>query len=112
MQCPDPRSFVLYVSIGIAHVLTCMVDSEASRNVLSKAIYRLKNLPPLQLFEGKVWFGNQVQASPEEVVTVMVYIEGHQVPTEFLVVKTTEAVMMFKPKVILGLPFLATTRAK
>lgn len=83
----DQGTFVLPVAIGVAQVLTCLIDTGAGRNVLPESIYKKANLPPLKPFKGELWYGDQVRIKPEGIVNTEVRINGYPIPMEFVVVK-------------------------
>ena len=80
------------------------------RNVMPEFIHNtLKGCPRRRHF-GSTWFGNQAPADPMGWISAKIWVSGFPIETNFLVLRGTLSQRPI-PKIILGRPFLATTKA-
>jgi hypothetical protein len=107
----DPRVPTIHCSINQLNFQKTFCDTRSSVNIMAKVTYKLifgkEPLHPtyvqLQMADQTFWFLEGIAKD------VMVKIQDHYVPTDFMVLDMGEEEI--DPPIVLGRPFINTTRA-
>ncbi|PIN20442.1 hypothetical protein CDL12_06873 [Handroanthus impetiginosus] len=112
-KCKDPGMFSIPCKIGSIRIEKAMCDLGASINVMPLSIYSSLNMGPLK--ETGVVF----QLADRSVVylegvfeDVLVQVNGFVFPADFFVLNMTEDNSPHSTQILLGRPFLRTSRTK
>ena len=107
----DPRAPMIMSEIGGMSFTRSLLDTEASINILPKAIFDHHHVGELQPFLVELCLADGSVRKPHGLVEdVIVRIEDCYFPVDFLVVDMKMTKELSKAPIILG-PFLATAKA-
>ena len=105
----DPRRPIIPISIGCHSFLAAIHDFGASVNIMPKVIYEKILNDPLLYTNIRLQLANQSICYPDGVLEEVVIRVGQSyVPVHFVVMETE---VDEKAPIILGRPFLCTTKA-
>ncbi|CAM8900094.1 unnamed protein product [Rhodiola kirilowii] len=109
----DPGAFTVTCGIGKAQIHHCLIDLGAAVNVLPYPLYCSSRLGPLKPPRISLELGDKSCVHPVGVLErLMLRVGKLVVPTDFYVIPIGESSEDDPPTIILGRPFLYTTRAK
>ena len=108
----DPGAPMITSEIGGMCFTRSLLYTGASINILPKAIFDRHHVGELQPFLIELCLADGLVLKPHDIVEdVIVRIEGCYFPVDFLVVDMKITKELSQAPVILGRPFLATTKA-
>ncbi|XP_016173084.1 uncharacterized protein LOC107615543 [Arachis ipaensis] len=109
MKKRDPGSFHILCAIGETKIDRGFYDLGASINVMPLSLIKKLQINELRSTDVIIQLADKTQKKAEEVVeNVLVKVENYFLPTNFVVMDMEES---YLHPIILGRPFLATTRA-
>ncbi|XP_071920785.1 uncharacterized protein [Coffea arabica] len=112
-KCGDPDMFTIPYKIGGTPIRKAMLDLGASINVMSKTIYASLNLGPLKGICIIIQLADRTNAYPEGLVEdVLVQVNELIFPADFYVLDMGDERALNSSPILLGRPFLSTTRTK
>ncbi|KAL0319556.1 UNVERIFIED_CONTAM: hypothetical protein Sradi_5217100 [Sesamum radiatum] len=112
-KCKDPGTFSIPCKIGNIGIENAMCDLGASINVMSLAIYESLNIGPLKETEVVLQLADRSIVYPDGVLEdVLVQINESVFPADFYVLDMTGDNSLNSTSILLGRPFLKTSRTK
>ncbi|CAM8944629.1 unnamed protein product [Rhodiola kirilowii] len=109
----DPGAFTVTCGIGKAQIHHCLIDLGATVNVLPYPLYCSLRLGPLKPPRISLELGDRSCVHPVGVLErLMLHVGKLVVHTDFYVIPIGESSKDDPPTIILGRPFLYTTREK
>ncbi|CAM8951197.1 unnamed protein product [Rhodiola kirilowii] len=109
----DPGAFTVTCGIGKAQIHHCLIDLGAAVNVLPYPLYCSLGLGPLKPPKISLELGDKSCVQPFGVLEkLMLRVGKFVVPTDFYVIPIGKSSKDDPPTIILGRPFLYTTRAR
>ncbi|CAM8978461.1 unnamed protein product [Rhodiola kirilowii] len=109
----DPGAFTVTCGIGKAQIHHCLIDLGAAVNILPYPLYCSLRIGPLKPPRISLELGDKSSVLPVGVLEkLMLRVGKLNVPTDFYVIHTGKSSEDDPPVVILGRPFLYTTRAR
>ncbi|CAM8987061.1 unnamed protein product [Rhodiola kirilowii] len=109
----DPGAFTVTCGIGKAQIQHCLIDLGAAVNVLPYPLYCSLGLGPLKPPRLLIELGDKSCVHPVGVLEkLMLRVGKLVVPADFYVIPIRESSEDDPPTIILGQPFLYTTRAR
>ncbi|XP_073152066.1 uncharacterized protein [Henckelia pumila] len=112
-NCKDPVMFTMPCVIGNLKIEYAMLDLGESINVMPYSIYCALNLGPLKETRVVIQLADRSNAYPEWVVEdVLVQVKELIFPADFYILRMEENSMSNSPLILLGRPFMKTTRTK
>ncbi|CAM8997563.1 unnamed protein product [Rhodiola kirilowii] len=109
----DPGAFTVTCGIGKAQIHHCLIDLGAAVNVLPYPLYCSLGLGPLKPPRLFIELGDKSCIHPVGVLeNLMLRVGKLVVPADFYIIQTGDTSEDDPPTLILGWPFLYTTRAK
>ncbi|XP_073138513.1 uncharacterized protein [Henckelia pumila] len=112
-KCKDPVMFTMPCVIGNLKIERAMLDLGESINVMPYSIYCALNLGPLKETRVVIQLADRSNAYPEWVVEdVLVQVKELIFPADFYILRMEENSMSNSPLILLGRPFMKTTRTK
>ncbi|XP_027337108.1 uncharacterized protein LOC113850764 [Abrus precatorius] len=110
-KCKDPGTFTVPCTIGNSTCSNALLDLGASINLMHTLIYRSLSLNPLKQTGVVIQLANRSIAFSARVVEdILVRVDKLIFPADFYILEMAEESNM--PTLILGRPFLETTRTK
>ncbi|XP_062085820.1 uncharacterized protein LOC133791928 [Humulus lupulus] len=112
-KCKDPDTFTIPCTIGNKRTERCMLDLGASINVMSYSIYTSLNLGPLEETWVNIQLEDRSNAYPRGLVDdVLVKVNELVFLADFYILDMEDDSVPCSTPVLLGRPFLKTTRTK
>ncbi|XP_027150163.1 uncharacterized protein LOC113759784 [Coffea eugenioides] len=112
-KCGDPDMFTIPCRIGNTLIGKAMLDLGASINVMPKSIYASLNLGPLKETGIIIQLTDRTNAYPDGLIEdVLVKINELVFPADFYVFDMDDEHSHDPSPLLLGRPFLSTTRTK
>ncbi|XP_062113634.1 uncharacterized protein LOC133824687 [Humulus lupulus] len=112
-KCKDPDTFTIPCTIGNKRIERCMLDLGASINVIPFSIYTSLNLGPLEETWVIIQLDDKSNAYPRGVIEdVLVQVNELVFPADFYVVDMEDESIPCSTLILLGRPFMKTTRTK
>ncbi|XP_042456756.1 uncharacterized protein LOC122041209 [Zingiber officinale] len=109
----DPGVFTVSCMIASCVFEDAMLDLGASINVMTESVFQILGIGPLQSAGVVIQFANRSQAHPARVIEdVLVNVRELIFPIDFYILDMQGDLLANKSPVILGRPFLKTTRTK
>ncbi|CAM8982244.1 unnamed protein product [Rhodiola kirilowii] len=109
----DPEAFTVTCGIGNSQIHHCLIDLGATVNVLPYPLYCSLGLGPLKPQKLTLELGDKSCVHPVGVLEKLILRVGKLVvPADFYVIPIGDTSEDNPPTLILGRPFLYTTRAK
>ncbi|CAM9000091.1 unnamed protein product [Rhodiola kirilowii] len=109
----DPGAFTVTCSIGVAQIHKCLVDLGAAVNAMPSSLYYLLGLGPLKPPRSNIELGDKSCIRPVGVLEdVILHVGKLVVAADFYVIQTEETSQDDPPTIILGRPFLYSTKAR
>ncbi|KAJ9565323.1 hypothetical protein OSB04_001289 [Centaurea solstitialis] len=113
LKCKDPGMFTIPCKLGNVSVDRAMVDLGASINVMPYSIYSLLNVGPLERTGVVIQLASRSIVYPKGVLEdVLVQVNELVFPADFHVIDMEEHNTSKSPLILLGRPFLKTSRTK
>ncbi|XP_031282520.1 uncharacterized protein LOC116141123 [Pistacia vera] len=112
-KCKDPGMFTIPCKLGDVRIEKVMLDLGASINVMPLSIYSSLNIGPLKETGVIIQLADRSNVYPEGVVEdVLVQVNGLVFPADFYVLDMEEDDSSNSTLMLLGRPFLKTSRTK
>ncbi|RDX85932.1 hypothetical protein CR513_32801, partial [Mucuna pruriens] len=112
-NCRDPGIFSIPCTIGDCTFADAMLDLGASINVMPSSIYKSLNFGDLEATRMIIQLANRSVVQPLGILEdVLVQINKLIFPVDFYVLDMEDETSAKRSTLILGLPFLMTTRTK
>ncbi|XP_050897314.1 uncharacterized protein LOC127104155 [Lathyrus oleraceus] len=112
-KCKDPETFVIPCTIGDNKFENCMVDLEASINVMPTPVYNNLDLDPLQNTCLTIQLANKSNARPAGVAEdVLVQINDLIFPANFYILEMEGDTKSRRAPIILGRPYMKIAKIK
>uniref|UniRef100_A0A151UGD6 Reverse transcriptase domain-containing protein n=1 Tax=Cajanus cajan TaxID=3821 RepID=A0A151UGD6_CAJCA len=112
-KCKDPGTFTIPCIIGDRKFANALLDLGASINVMPMSIFNSLSLGPLKPIGVVIQLANRSTAHPTGVIEdVLVRVDKLIFPADFYVLHMEEWYSHGAVPIILGRPFLNTTRTK
>ncbi|XP_027082446.1 uncharacterized protein [Coffea arabica] len=112
-KCKDPGMFTVPCNIGNIRIEKAMLDLGASINVMPCSIYNMLNLGPLKETGIIIQLIDRSNAYPDGVLEdILVQVDKLVFPADFYVLDMEEDNSANSPPILLGRPFLRTSRTK
>ncbi|RDY04092.1 hypothetical protein CR513_12238, partial [Mucuna pruriens] len=112
-KCRDPGIFSVPCTIGESTFAEAMLDLGASINVMPASIYRVLNFGDLEPMGMTIQLANRSIVQPLGILEdVLVQVNELIFPTDFYVLDMEDETSRKESTLILGRPFLMTTRTK
>ncbi|CAM8929278.1 unnamed protein product [Rhodiola kirilowii] len=109
----DPGAFTITCGIGETQIHKCLVDLGAAVNAMPSSLYYLLGLGPLKPPRSNIELGDKSCIRPVgELEDVILHVGELVVDADFYVIPTEETCEDDPPTIILGRPFLYTTKAR
>ncbi|CAM8914138.1 unnamed protein product [Rhodiola kirilowii] len=109
----DPGAFTVTCGIGETQIHKCLVDLGAAVNAMPSSLYYLLGLGPLKPPRSNIELGDKSCIRPVGVLEdVILHVGELVVAADFYVIQTGETSEDDPPTIILGRPFLYTTKAR
>ncbi|CAM8935057.1 unnamed protein product [Rhodiola kirilowii] len=109
----DPGAFTITCGIGETQIHKCLVDLGAAVNAMPSSLYYLLALGPLKPPRSNIELGDKSCIRPVgELEDVILHVGELVVAVDFYVIPTEETCEDDPPIIILGRPFLYTTKAR
>ncbi|GKC46315.1 hypothetical protein Tco_1064037 [Tanacetum coccineum] len=106
----DPGSFILPCSIGRLAFNNALVDLGASISIMPLPVYKRLGIGKLEPINMMIEMADKTKCTPKGIVeNLLIKIDKFIFPVDFVILDMVED---FKKPIILGRPFLATTRTK
>ncbi|KAJ9542483.1 hypothetical protein OSB04_028989 [Centaurea solstitialis] len=113
LKCKDPGMFTIPCKLGNVSIDRAMVDLGASINVMPYSIYSLLNVGPLEKTGVVIQLADRSIVYPKGVLEdVLVQVNELVFPADFYVIDMEEHNTSNSPLILLGRPFLKTSRTK
>ncbi|KAJ9553458.1 hypothetical protein OSB04_017503 [Centaurea solstitialis] len=113
LKCKDPGMFMIPCKLGNVSIDRAMVDLGASINVMPYSIYSLLNVGPLERTGVVIQLVDRSIVYPKGVLEdVLVQVNELVFPADFYVIDMEEHNTSKSPLILLGIPFLKTSRTK
>ncbi|XP_019150121.1 PREDICTED: uncharacterized protein LOC109146925 [Ipomoea nil] len=112
-KCKDPGMFTIPCKIGNVNVERNLLDLGASINVMPLSIYSSLNIGSLKETDVIVQLADRSNVYPVGVLEdVLVQVDGLIFPVDFYVLDMEEDNSTYSSLILLGRPFLKTSRTK
>ncbi|XP_031097052.1 uncharacterized protein LOC116001306 [Ipomoea triloba] len=112
-KCKDPGMFTIPCKIGNVNVDSAMLDLGASINVMPLSVYSSLNVGSLKETGVIVQLADRSNVYPVEVLEdILVQVDGLIFPADFYVLDMEEDNPPNSSLILLGRPFLKTTKSK
>ncbi|XP_062085797.1 uncharacterized protein LOC133791906 [Humulus lupulus] len=109
----DPGTLTVHCTIGNKKIERCMLDLGASINVVPFSIYASLNLGPLEETRVIIQLADMSNAYPRGVIEdVLFHVNELVFPADFYVLDMEDESIPCSPPILLGRPFMKTTRTK
>ncbi|KAJ9543915.1 hypothetical protein OSB04_023622 [Centaurea solstitialis] len=113
LKCKDPGMFTIPCKLGNVSIDRAMVDLGASINAMPYSIYSLLNVGPLERTGVVIQLADRSIVYPKGVLEdVLVQVNELVFPADFYVIDMEEHNTSKSPLILLGRPFLKTSRTK
>ncbi|CAM8982417.1 unnamed protein product [Rhodiola kirilowii] len=112
-KCGDPGTYTIPCTIGNIRIENCMLDLGASINVLPFSIYSCLRIGPLEPTGLTIQLADRSCKQPEgKIEDVLVQVGKLVFPTDFYVLKMENDGPTDHAPILLGRPFLKTSKMK
>ncbi|CAM8901314.1 unnamed protein product [Rhodiola kirilowii] len=112
-KCGDPGTYTIPCTIGNIRIENCMLDLGASINVLPYSIYSCLRIGPLEPAGLTIQLADRSCKQPEgKIEDVLVQVGELVFPADFYVLKMDSSVPTDHAPILLGRPFLKTSKMK
>ncbi|KAL0282296.1 UNVERIFIED_CONTAM: hypothetical protein Sangu_2485800 [Sesamum angustifolium] len=112
-KCKDPGMFSIPCKIGNIGIEKAMCDLGASINVMPLSIYKSLNIGPLKETGVVIQLADRSIVYPEGVLEdILVQVNELIFPADFYVLDMTENTSPNSTSILLGRPFLKTSKTK
>ncbi|CAM8934060.1 unnamed protein product [Rhodiola kirilowii] len=109
----DPGAFTITCGIGETQIHKCLVDLGAAVNAMPSSLYYLLGLGPLKPPRSNIELEDKSCIRPVgELEDVILHVGELVIAADFYVIPTEETCEDDPPTIILGRPFLYTTKAR
>ena len=113
LKCKDPGIFTIPCTLGTKKIEIALLDLRASINVMPFSIYKYLNLGSLKETTVIIQLADRSNSYPMGIIEdVLVKVNDLIFPADFYVIDTDDENALNPALLILGRPFMSTTRTK